>query len=97
LGSVLESLGQRGKCKLRDRAFDLKKSKYYLNLSRIWTQNGSQSTIYPLRRVLGLLPATFANEGVAPLDTARAISLRSAASGSSKLIDFPLFDAGAFQ
>jgi hypothetical protein len=52
---------------------------------------------YPLRLVLGLFPATFEYEGAEPLDTARAISLRSAATGFSSFLDSVLLEAGAFQ
>jgi hypothetical protein len=52
---------------------------------------------YPLRLVLGLLPAAFAYDGVAPLETARAISFPSAAMGFSNFFDSVFLDAGAFQ
>jgi hypothetical protein len=47
--------------------------------------------------VLGLFDATFEYDGVAPLDTARAISLRLAAIGFSTFLDSVFLDAGAFQ
>jgi len=54
--------------------------------------------VYPLRLVLGLFfSAALAYDGVAPLDTARAMPLLSAAMGFSSFFDFVFLEAGAFQ
>lgn len=61
------------------------------------TARGEKRLVYPLRLVLGLLPAFSAYDGADPLETARAVSFLSAAIGSSSFFDCVFLDAGAFQ